>query len=125
MKSKLPILLFISLLTLNVQAKMRSFNFRDVGKVYYSALEREIAPGLDYAEVQVKNIRNSYNPIAFLSSLTSQYNSYVIDMVIDHTKNVSCELSEIKDEKKIMIKMCKGTREDINHIGFIFYKDLN
>jgi hypothetical protein len=123
-KKKFSILLLISLSALNIHAATRSFDFRDAGEVYFSDLEREISPGLDYEDVVIQSIRNSYNPIAYLASLASDYNAYVIDMTINHSKNVRCELVEIKDDKKIMIKRCQGSRPDVVHRGFIFYKDI-
>ncbi len=118
------ILLSIFIFTFNTQASSQYFEFRDAGEIQFINLEREISPGLDYADVDILNIRSSYNPIAYLSSLTSEYNYYVITMVVNDRTKVSCELTEITDEKKMMIKLCKGSREEVIHVGYVYYKDL-
>ena len=124
MKRIIRILFLISVTIINTQANNRSFEFRDAGNISFSSLEREISPGLGYADIDVIGIRNSYNPIAYLASLTSDYNAYVIKMRVNKSKPVSCELVEIKDEEKLMIKQCEGSRDEITHVGFVYYKDL-
>lgn len=124
MKERLLILLFLFVSLVNVHASSESFHFRDAGEVAFSNLEREISPGLDYANIEILSVRHSYNPIAFMSSLTSVYNHYVITMVVNKRNKVSCELVEITDDKRMMIKQCEGAREEVVHVGFVSYEDL-
>ncbi len=124
MKRAVSILLLALMAVVNVQASDRAFDFRDAGKVNYLDMEREISPGLDYAKVEILDIRHSYNPIAYLSSLTSDYNSYVITMIVNKTSKVTCDLFEITDERSMMIKQCKGGRREVEHVGFLYYENL-
>lgn len=124
MRNLISILLFTLVTLTNIHASNQTFKFRDVGEVSFSQLEREISPGLDYASIDILNIRHSYNPIAYLSSLTSDYNHYVLTMVVNKRNNVTCELVEITDERSLMVKQCEGAREEVIHVGFLYYDSL-
>ncbi|WP_417336892.1 hypothetical protein [Halobacteriovorax marinus] len=124
-RTMLTIVLVLSSI-ISAQASENVFKFRDAGKISYHDLEREISPGLDYASIKVLNIRNSYNPIAYASSLLGKYNNYVLTMKVNRRVQVTCELVEITDDKTMMVKQCKGKsgREEVIHVGFLNYKDL-
>ena len=99
MKKLLSIYLLSFSVLATVQGAASSFDFRDAGPVDFTNLEREISPGLDYASIKIHKIRHSYNPIAYLASLTSVYNNYVITMTVGKGRNVTCDLIEITDDK--------------------------
>ena len=90
-------------------------------KIQISKLAEEMSPGLSYADIEVKNIRHSYNPFVHVHS---RYNVYVIFFTINNKHSVKCTLLELRQSAEFDIRDCSSPNANVKHDGFVRFKDL-